>query len=260
VPANNKRQLRLTQEWQRLEDVNRDSDYVRVQPMDVLPGRAPEKYKVLFRCRSIVGVDSSRNPVYGNEHEVQIYCQDVFPADAPWLKWMTPIWHPNIEHSGERRVCINKAEWLGGMSLEDLCQQMFEMVQYKNYHAELSPPYPLDGEAAKWVREFAEPRGIVDKKRGIFVDNVPFYKPGAAERVSRIHIVTATPQASGGSRIKFHRSAEPPKPPESSVVLQAGAAPKRCPGCNTELPPNSTFCGCCGREISDGSRRVRFGD
>jgi hypothetical protein len=62
--------------------------------------------------------------------------------------------------------------------LDDLCRQMFEMVQYKNYHADESrPPYPLDHEVAKWVRDVAEPRGIVNKDLGIFVDNRPFVKP-----------------------------------------------------------------------------------
>jgi len=71
------------------------------------------------------------------------------------------------------------------MGLDDLCRQLFEMVQYKNYYAELSPPYPLDQEAAAWVREYAEPRGIVDKRGGISVDQSPFYKPDASVTPAR---------------------------------------------------------------------------
>lgn len=256
----NKRQVRLVQEWERLQAVNRDSDYVRVEAIDVLPGRAPEKYKVTFLCRGIAGVESSAKPIYGTQHEVQIYCHADFPTDVPWLQWQTPIWHPNIEHNGQKRVCVNKAEWLGGMALADLCQQMFEMVQYKNYHAELSPPYPLDGDAATWVREYAEPNGIVDKKRGIFVDSLPFFKPGAAEKESRIHIMPAKTESSGGSKIKFHRGGEQPIEPEAGMVAKAAASSVSCPECGTNLPPDSKFCGRCGSAVGSASGRVRFGD
>jgi len=258
--ADNKRQLRLAQEWLGLQAVNRESDNVYIQAIDVLPGRAPEKYKVTFRCRGIVGIEASRKPVYGTLHEAQIYCHAGFPTDVPWLEWQTPIWHPNIEHAGKRGVCVNKAEWLGGMALSDLCQQMFEMVQYKNYHAELSPPYPLDGEAATWVRDYAEPHGIVDKKRGIFADNVPFYKPGAAEPVRRIRILTAQPEVPAGSRIKFHRAGEPEEGTDSRMVLEAGAESIPCPRCAANLPLDSSFCGNCGNELTVNLRRVRFGD
>src|SRR6202142_3172740 len=119
------------------------------------------------------------------------------------------------------------------MALADLCQQMFEMVQYKNYHAELSPPYPLDGDAATWVRDHAEPNGIVDKKRGIFVDSLPFFKPGSAESVSRIHIMSAKQESSVGAKIKFHRGSEPLVEPEARPVVAAAANSIACPGCGT---------------------------
>jgi ubiquitin-protein ligase len=257
-----KRQVRLAQEWLGLQAVNRESDNVYVQAVDVLPGRAPEKYKVTFRCRGIASIDKSRQPVYSNIHEAQIYCHAGFPTDVPWLEWQTPIWHPNIEHAGKRGVCVNKTEWLGGMSLVDLCQQMFEMVQYKNYHAELSPPYPLDAEAATWVRDYAEKRGIVDKKRGIFTDNVLFYKPSAAaERVLRIRIVGKEPeQAPTGSRIKFHPARESGDEGDSKVILGAGAGSIPCPRCAIDLPLDSSFCGNCGSELATTRPRVRFGD
>jgi ubiquitin-protein ligase len=178
------RQRRLNTERERLEKLNQESDYVRVQPIDVLPGSEPEKYRVTFLCRGIVGIDVRKNPLYAERHEVEIHCDEEFPADVPRLRWVTPIWHPNIQHQGAKGVCVNKAEWLGGMRLDDLCRLMFEMVQYRNYHATFTKPYPLDHEVAKWVTEFAEPRGIVDKRRGIFIDNKPFTRPTVPSRIN----------------------------------------------------------------------------
>jgi len=254
-----RRQVRLEKEREQLEALNRDSDYVSTVPIDPLPGRPPERYRITFSCRGITGIEDSQRPVYGMRHDVVIYCHDDFPADVPWLRWETPIWHPNIEHYEPKNVCVNKKEWLGGMTLVDLCQQLFEMVQYKNYHAEHTWPYPLDSEAAAWVREYAEPNGLIDKKRGIFVANRPFFKPTAAERRSRIHILGPPADSQSGSRIKIQSSMKP-SGSETRVVLQAGAELLRCAACGAELPADSRFCDKCGDRVGEKVKRVRFGN
>jgi ubiquitin-protein ligase len=252
----NPRQSRLTLERQRLEAVNKDSDYVRAEAIDLLPGRAPERYKVTFLCRGIVGVDSSKKPLYADQHEVQIYCDNDFPADVPRLRWNTPIWHPNIQHDEPKNVCVNKTEWLGGMGLNDLCQQLFDMVQYKNYHAELIPPYPLDSEVATWVREYAEPRGVVDKKRGISVDKRPFYKSTASGATQPAGSIANSPQ---NLRIKITRNTPSAGGPNHQMV-QSGPAGLHCGACGSEQPANSQFCRKCGARLTTGVRRVRFID
>jgi ubiquitin-protein ligase len=170
------RQVRLEDEYERLKKLNQESDYVRVKELNMLEGSAPEHYLVIFLCRGMVGIDSAQQPIYGERHEVEIYCDIEFPSEPPQLRWVTPSWHPNIDHK-TGAVCINKPEWLGGMRIDDLCRMMFEMVQYKNYHVHQVKPWPLDQVVAEWVREYAEPNGIVDKSRGIFVDDKPFIRP-----------------------------------------------------------------------------------
>lgn len=182
-PGYNPREERLRKEWQALRHLQAESDTVRIQEVVEIPGRPPERYVVTFLCQGITGIDPvSREPRYGSEHRVEIYCDHGYPTDVPRLRWLTDIWHPNIHRDG--RVCTNAPEWLAATSLEDLCFQMFEMVQYKNYHAENSSPYPLDDAAAQWVIEFAEPRGIVDKRLGKSVDNQPFYRPDVPRRIT----------------------------------------------------------------------------
>jgi ubiquitin-protein ligase len=230
------RQKRLEDEHQRLTRLNEESDYVRVKELDALEGSAPEHYLVIFLCRGIIGVDSSQQPIYGDRHEVEIYCDMEFPSKPPRLRWVTPSWHPNIDHK-TGGVCINEPEWLGGMRLDDLCRMMFEMVQYKNYHVLHAKPYPLDQTVAKWVREHAEPQGIVDKERGICVDNKPFTRPTVTDiRLTKkeghtfTQPATGEPQAAqpagGQLRIKLTggtaRPAQPPVPPPSSHNPVAG--------------------------------------
>jgi len=174
---------RLDNERQSLEELSRNNDHVKVEFVPPRHGGAPEKYKVTFLCRGIVGIDASQNPIYGQSHEVEMYCHDDFPSAPPLLRWNTPIWHPNIQHAEPKNVCINKPAWLGANGLVNLCHLMFDMVQYKNYHALNVWPYPLDPDAARWVLEVAEPRGIVDKARSISVDDKPFYQASPAGQI-----------------------------------------------------------------------------
>ena len=200
------RQARLKKERLAVEKLNGESDYVRVTPIDIVEGSEPERYRVAFSCRGISAIDASRSPVYSDYHEVLIVCDDFFPSDVPKLRWETPIWHPNIQHIEPKAVCVNKPEWLGGMGLVDLIRLMFEMVQYKNYHADADTrPFPLDLDVAKWVREYAEPSGIVDKSRGIFVDDRPFTRPTDGRR-----LIILRKEPSRKIRLVGTRPADPP--------------------------------------------------
>jgi ubiquitin-protein ligase len=212
--ASNPRLARLEWEQERLLALNQQCDYVHVKPHPLADGAPAERYTVHYLCRSIVGLEPDESPVFSEgPHTVQIYCDSSFPADVPKLDWLTPIWHPNIKHTEPRVVCVNKAEWLAGMGLDYLCWQMFDMVQYKNYHAKETWPYPQDHEVAKWVREYAEPHNIVNKARGVSTDDRPFFKQKIAQRVkfqSYSGVSISTP-----SRVRFVTGAGETPPPSS---------------------------------------------
>jgi ubiquitin-protein ligase len=70
------------------------------------------------------------------------------------MKWLTPIWHPNINHLNGS-VCIDAAWWTASRSLDRLVVMLGEMLEYKNFHDDpTKPPFPWDPEAARWCREY----------------------------------------------------------------------------------------------------------
>jgi hypothetical protein len=70
------------------------------------------------------------------------------------MKWLTPIWHPNINHLNGT-VCIDAAWWAASRSLDRLVIMLGEMLQYKNFHDDpTKPPFPWDPDAARWCREY----------------------------------------------------------------------------------------------------------
>lgn len=235
--GHNPRQVRLAIEYTNLMNLASRSDVISIEALDVHPGWPPEKYLVTYRCRGIVGINDDQSPVYGDFHQVKMYLPSDYPLREPHLKWVTPIWHPNIDHEVPNHVCTNTAQnYFAGKPLSDLVRAMGEMVQYVRYHAAWVPPYPLDRAAARWVEEYAEPRGIVSKARP--VDDRPLLRP---QRL-RLYGAAAAPPAppapapagSGRRRIRLGTS-----PLDPAVYLRASAALEPPPATGTVTPSAS---------------------
>ena len=146
------RTRRLRAEYEQMVELDSRSDFIQIDHFLMSPGIPPERYIVTYTCRGIASVDSQYQPVYATEHKVALYLDGSYPTTPPRMKWLTPIWHPNIEHREPHRVCIDNTWWTPGRTLGKVVLMLGEMVQYKNYHADQSPPYPIDVQVAQWVR------------------------------------------------------------------------------------------------------------
>lgn len=145
------RMRRLQADYDRMKELDARSSLIDIKAVGPAP---PERYIVTFHIKSIVGVDRQGRPTMGNKHQVEIYLHNEYPQRWPGLKWLTPIWHPNINHVNGS-VCIDAAWWGAARSLDRLVIMMGEMLQYKNFHDDpKKPPYPWDKEAAEWCRSY----------------------------------------------------------------------------------------------------------
>jgi ubiquitin-protein ligase len=145
---------RLKADYEKMLELKAHSELIDFEVVDPKPGFPPEKYVVTFRCKSIVGVDMFGKPRFGDKHQVAIYLHNEYPHRWPGLKWLTPIWHPNIK-GANGSVCIDAAWWTAARSLDRLVIMLGEMAEWKNYHDDpTKPPFPWDAQAAKWSREY----------------------------------------------------------------------------------------------------------
>jgi ubiquitin-protein ligase len=205
------RDRRLTKDQESINELTHRSNLIEATVVSRTPTGLPEVWEITYRCRGIVGVNPDESPIYGEHHRVRISLGKDYPRAAPDLMWLTDIWHPNIRHRPPRLVCINT--WNPGRTLDDTVLMLGEMIQYKNYHAADSPPYPLDGKVARWVRR-AELLGVVGKDRP--VDNRELLRPArikltsgrapAGPAASSTLALPGTPVAGGTGRVKFGRS------------------------------------------------------
>jgi len=148
------RMRRLRADQERMKDLAARSDLISYEAKSARKGLPPETYIVTYKCKGITGVDKNGKPKFGNSHKVEIYLHNQYPQRWPGMKWLTPVWHPNINHANGS-VCIDAAWWTASRSLDRLVIMIGEMVQYKNFHDDpTKPPFPWDPEAARWSRDY----------------------------------------------------------------------------------------------------------
>ena len=134
------RETRLRNDYSRIRDLVNRSEFIHIVATE---GEPVEKYLIRFSCRGVEKVSHSGKPVYRDSHDVSIYLHSEYPLKQPQLKWLTPIYHPNIHVTGA--VCIGA--WWPAKTLDELLLTLGEMVQYKNF----DPRDPMNSRAATWA-------------------------------------------------------------------------------------------------------------
>jgi len=133
------RETRLRNDHKRIIDLVNRSEFIHVLTTE---GDPVERYLIQFTCDGVEKINSAGRPITRNKHEVSIYLHAEYPLKQPQLKWLTPIFHPNIHVTGA--VCIGA--WWPAKTLDELLLTLGEMVQYKNF----DPKDPMNSKAAAW--------------------------------------------------------------------------------------------------------------
>lgn len=226
--AHSPRIRRLRSDQDLMQELAARTDLISFVAQSARPNLPAERYIITFKCRSIANVDRQGHPIFSEHHQVEIYLHNQYPQRWPGMKWLTPIWHPNINHLNGS-VCIDAAWWTASRSLDRLVIMLGEMLQYKNFHDDPTrPPFPWDPEAARWSREYRKTHPNVfpvDSRELMRPERVKVNEgAGSAARVrSRVRLIPtgAVPgrRSSGGSMARRSRAyIRPPGSPLSPVI------------------------------------------
>ncbi len=107
---------------------------------------APTHYALTFRYTGVKYGD--RGPELINEHRVEIFLPAEYPLGAPVVRWLTPIFHPNISVRGDVCLGVLAERYLPGLGLAYIVRMLMDIVRYRNY--DLHGVYNRD--AATWAR------------------------------------------------------------------------------------------------------------
>jgi ubiquitin-protein ligase len=170
---------RLRSDRKALEQLRAESSIVDFDPV----GEPAEKYIVRFFGRGLWRPDGSHHVTIRETHEVRIKLGASYPRMMPELTWLSPIFHPNISASGV--VCLGGygTHWVPSLSLDELCEMLWDMIRYRNYDVDS----PYNREAALWAKTQTQHFLPVDNRP--IRDRVSQHASGPV----RIHAAHATP-------------------------------------------------------------------
>lgn len=113
-------------------------------------GDPPEEYKVTLRGKGL-----SRTSTYGGDvqcvdvHELQIRLGYTYPRRPPEVRWLTPIFHPNVSTIGYVQLEDCGLQWVEKMTLDVVCERLWDLARGAYVNVEKSMNYS----ARKWYSE-----------------------------------------------------------------------------------------------------------
>jgi hypothetical protein len=171
-------------------------------------GDPPDRYTLTFRGKGLgrdAAVGSEVGPI--ELHQIDLRMPYSYPASPPDIRWITPLWHPNVSFSG----FVNPADiglvWTREVPLDLVCERLWDVARLQflnpnkasNYAAknwfekENTFPLPLD---PRPLRDSSSPRGpsnVVRYERRAG-QGVHFAGAAASSDVMFIDENTPTPQ------------------------------------------------------------------
>ncbi|MEM9259506.1 MAG: ubiquitin-conjugating enzyme E2 [Bacteroidota bacterium] len=177
--------LLYAKEHMDLWDLRENSDVIGWEVKSTVgPLEIPSVYHITYNLRSITAIDEEAQPIYGNQHVMELTIPTRYPLEPASIFMRTDVWHPNIQSAGrfKGKICGNVSDYGVDYSLRQLVLRVGEILQYKNYLADFVAPYPEDPKVAEWVKAYGEPRDIVNRKKGIVTDEQPLLRPVRSEQ------------------------------------------------------------------------------
>ncbi len=130
----------------------------------------PTQYTLAFEANSWAPPPASgQQPVPITQHEVLIDLPSEFPIRAPLVRWLTPIFHPNVfpdlpADPRRRMVCLGELmeHYEPGLDFGKLLQMLLEIAAYRNYDLQSF----VDPDARRWAHS-REGQIAIEQRGGI---------------------------------------------------------------------------------------------
>lgn len=93
-------------------------------------GQPPDRYTLVFRGKGLGRDAAAGSDVSVIElHQIDLRMPYSYPAMPPDIRWITPLWHPNVSFSG----FVNPADiglvWTSEVPLDLVCERLWDVAR-----------------------------------------------------------------------------------------------------------------------------------
>jgi hypothetical protein len=156
--SGDRRRQCLQQDHQLLQKLAQASSILQLHTSGADP---PDRYTLVFRGRGLTRDPSSRADVrVVDEHRVEIRIPYAYPQVAPDVRWLTPIFHPNVSFSGFIRLCDIGIQWDEPVSLDVVCERLWDVARLEYMNLENATNY----QAKNWLQRQTDWQLPVDRR------------------------------------------------------------------------------------------------
>lgn len=142
------RNTRLVSDLREIDDLCEDNEDLDFEAND---DYAPNEYIIYMYYESFIEKPTNgQRPKTSDEHKVEIKLPSEYPLAPPRVKWLTPIFHPNI-HQQDRTVCLGQLQdrFVPSMGLARVVLMLAEIAQWRNFDIFGA----FNQEAARWASQ-----------------------------------------------------------------------------------------------------------
>lgn len=90
-----------------------------------------------FRGKGLTkGISADAIPELQSEHELEVRLPMMYPDTGPDVRWLSPIFHPNVSYSGFVLLADVDLDWNSGMGLDVVCERMWDVIRLERANLE----------------------------------------------------------------------------------------------------------------------------
>jgi ubiquitin-protein ligase len=170
------RSEKLIADLQALQGLQDASTILRLEPT----GNPPDRYLVTFHGKGLRRDVSTGAVVEQLQHQCELRLGSSYPRYAPDIRWLTPLFHPNISFGGFIRTDDVGIPWNADLTLDVVCERLWDVARLAYYDLDNAANYA----AGRWLQESrevalpADPRPLRDKTAAVNKNIVRYRRRG----------------------------------------------------------------------------------
>jgi hypothetical protein len=106
-------------------------------------GESADRYTLMFRGKGLARQASSATQIMPIElHQIDLRMPYAYPASPPDVRWLTPLWHPNVSFSGFVNLVDLGLIWSENVPIEVVCERLWDVARGAYLNFENATNYP----------------------------------------------------------------------------------------------------------------------